>query len=90
MNSMVIETTTRIWREGTQYIAHAMPLDVSSAGATPDGARKALREAVDLFISTAKEHGTLDEVLEECGYTFAGGTWSAPQIVAQQDDKLAV
>lgn len=87
---MTIETTTRIWREGRQYIAHALPLDVSSAGDSPEAARKALLEAVDLFVATARQHGTLDDLLEECGYTLSGGAWIAPRIVAQQDDKLAV
>jgi predicted RNase H-like HicB family nuclease len=87
---MTIETTTRIWREGKQYIAHALPLDVSSAGPTPDAARDALREAVNLFIAAAREHGTLDEVLEECGYTLESGQWIAPRIVVQRQDSVAV
>ena len=87
---MTIETTTRIWREGAQYIAHAMPLDVASAGDTPEAARAALREAIGLFIATAREHGTLEDVLEECGYTRDNGRWVAPHIVEQQQDVLAV
>jgi predicted RNase H-like HicB family nuclease len=87
---MTIETTTRIWREGKQFIAHALPLDVASAGDTPDTARQALREAIELFLATAREQGTLQEVLEECGYTFDGDKWIAPPIVAQQQDLMAV
>ncbi len=87
---MTIELNIRVWREGKSYIAHALPLDVSSAGDTPEAARAALREAVDLFVATAKDQGTLDEVLEECGYTFSGGQWRAPQIVDQQRDLLSV
>ncbi len=60
---MEIEYSIRIWREGKQFIAHAMPLDVASSGVTPDAVRLALREAVDLFIATAEEHGTLNDVL---------------------------
>jgi predicted RNase H-like HicB family nuclease len=87
---MTIETTVRIWREGKQYIAHALPIDVSSAGDTPDSARAALREALTLFVSTARERGTLDEILEESGYVLDNGKWTAPQIVTQQQDLLAV
>ena len=32
---MNIEYTVQIWQEGDQFIAHAMPLDVMSSGATP-------------------------------------------------------
>ena len=86
MVGMNLETTIRIWREGKCYIAHALPLDVSSAGETPELAR----EAVSLFIVTARDHGTLDDVLEECGYISEGDKWVAPKVVTQQQDLLAV
>ena len=51
------------WQEGNQYIAHAMPLDVMSSGPTPDEARTAVDEAVHLFLVTAIDMGTLDDIL---------------------------
>jgi len=45
-----------------------MPLDIMSSGPTPQTARNALAEAVELFLATAAEIGTLDELLEEVGY----------------------
>jgi len=66
--SLNIEFTIHVWREGNQFIAHAMPLDVMSSGNTPDEAKKALEEAVYLFVQTASDTGTLDEILDECGY----------------------
>jgi predicted RNase H-like HicB family nuclease len=87
---MEIETTIRIWREGSQYVAHALPLDVSSAGDTPETARTALAEAVELFVKTARQHGTLEEILEECGYAVSGNRWTAPRIVSERYDLLAV
>jgi len=50
------------------YVAHAMPLDVMSAGSTPDETRTALDEAVHLFLMTAIDMGTLDDILRESGY----------------------
>jgi predicted RNase H-like HicB family nuclease len=73
-----IDYSVQVWREGKQYIAHAMPLDVASAGETPEGAREAVDEAVRLFLGTAAEHGTLEEVLEDAGYRRKGGTWRGP------------
>ena len=75
---MKIDYTVQVWREGKQYIAHAMPLDVASAGETPEGARQAVDEAVRLFLATAAEHGTLEEVLEDAGYYREGGSWRGP------------
>ncbi len=57
--SLNIEFTIHVWQEGNRFIAHAMPLDVMSSGNTPDGAKKALDEAVHLFIQTASEWGLL-------------------------------
>jgi predicted RNase H-like HicB family nuclease len=76
--SMQIDYTIHIWKEGSHYIAHAMPINVMSAGPSPGDARKALTEAVALFIETARDMGTLDEVLEECGYRFEGNEWVSP------------
>jgi predicted RNase H-like HicB family nuclease len=75
---LAIEYTAQIWREGDQFIAHTMPLDVASSGASPEEARKALDEAVHLFLSTASEHGTLDQVLEDSGYVQTGHSWQSP------------
>jgi len=72
---MKIEFTAQIWREGSQFIAHAMPLDLASSGPTPDAARNALDEAVGLFLRTAAEHGTLEQVLEDAGYSASKKTW---------------
>jgi len=79
---MRIDYTVQIWKEGTQFVAHAMPIDMVSAGATPNQAREALEEAVHLFLSTAQGMGTLAEVLEECSYKLRDGVWEAPEWVA--------
>ena len=79
---MRIDYTVQIWKEGSQFVAHAMPIDVVSSGSTADQARAALDEAVRLFLSTAQEMGTLHEVLEECSYELHEGAWQAPEWVA--------
>jgi len=66
-----IEYTVQIWKEGNQFVAHAMTLDVMSSGKTPKEARKALDEAVHLFLVTSDDMGTLDEVLQESGYELS-------------------
>ena len=77
-----IDYTAQIWKEGSQYVAHAMPLDVMSSGKTPEEARKALDEAVHLFLVTADDMGTLDEILQETGYELREGRWISPSWVA--------
>jgi predicted RNase H-like HicB family nuclease len=77
MSQMTIETTVRIWREGKQFIAQALPIDVASAGDTVQSAHDALREALKLFFATARERGTINVVLKESGYTQRGNRWVA-------------
>jgi predicted RNase H-like HicB family nuclease len=79
---MDIDYTVQIWREGGQFVAHAMPLDVASSGVTPQSARTALDEAVKLFIQTAEQHGTLVEVLEDAGYERDGARWRCPDWIS--------
>jgi predicted RNase H-like HicB family nuclease len=80
--TMNIEFSAQIWKEGNQYVAHAMPLDVISAGPTPDEARKALDEAVHLLLVTAVKMSTLEDILQESGYKLCEGGWVSPSWVA--------
>jgi predicted RNase H-like HicB family nuclease len=77
-NHAQIDFTVQIWKEGNQFVAHAMPLDVMSAGDTPDEARKAVDEAVIAFLSTVSSMGTLHDVLAESGYRQEEGKWISP------------
>ncbi len=87
---MNMEYTVQIWREGNQFVAHATPIDVMSSGPSPEEARKALKEAVHLFLETLKEMGTLEEVLEECGYEPSGGDMISPSWVAIEKQSLSI
>ena len=87
---MDIEYTVQIWKEGNQFVAHAMPLDVMSSGKTPEEAGKALDEAVHLFLVTAADMGTLQEILQEAGYELQQGCWVSPAWVATERHTTAV
>lgn len=79
---MQVDYTVQIWKEGSQFIAHAMPIDVVSSGPTAAEARTALDEAVNLFLLTTQDMGTFEEVLQESGYEFRGNRWQAPEWIA--------
>lgn len=87
---MEIDYTVQIWREGDQFIAHAMPLDVASSGPTPEAARTALDEAVRLFLRTARDHGTLVEVLQDAGYQQDRSRWQSPSWVCFEKHSTAL
>ena len=63
-----VQFTTRIFKEGRIYVAHALELDVSSCGGTKEKALKNLKDAVRLFLEEAEKMGTLEQILEEAGY----------------------
>ena len=58
-----IHLTAVIWPEGQRYVSRCPEIGVASFGRTPAAARAALQEAVELWISNAKELGLLTDVL---------------------------
>jgi predicted RNase H-like HicB family nuclease len=65
LDSMDIEFTTRIFKEGRTFVAHALELDVSSCGGTKEKALSNLKSAVALFLEEAEKMRTLEQILEE-------------------------
>ena len=80
---MDIQFTTRIFKEGRSYVAHALELDVSSCGGTKEKALKNLKEAVRLFVEEAEKMGTLKQILEESGFSTSGPKIS-PKFISVQ------
>jgi hypothetical protein len=66
---MEIQFTTQVFKRGRTYVAHARELDVSSCGGTEERALRNLKEAVRLFLEEADKLGTLDQILEEAGFS---------------------
>jgi predicted RNase H-like HicB family nuclease len=56
--------TVRILREGSTFVAHVPELDVSSCGDTEADARRNIVDAVQGFLETAKDQGTLNDILQ--------------------------
>lgn len=54
--------TAVIWKEGSRYVSKCPEVGVASYGATPEKARAALTEAVELYLSNAKKLGLLETV----------------------------
>lgn len=79
-----IVVRAEIFREGSLYLGVCPDLGVSSFGETVDGAKCALREAVDAFLEECETMGTLDEVLEEAGFTRQNGHWMARQPISAE------
>lgn len=77
-----ITYTIHIFKEGSTYVAYVPELDLSSCGATDAEARKNIREAVQGFLETSADMGTLPEILKEAGYGREGNSWVPPTFVS--------
>lgn len=90
-DTMDIQFNVQMWRDGETncYIVHVPQLDVFSSGSTPEEARKNIQDAVHGFMETAREMGTLEQILEEAGFSF-DKEWKAPEIVAFEQVRLAL
>lgn len=81
---MDIQLTTRIFKEGRTFVAHALELDVSSCGGSKEKALKSLKEAVRLFLEEAEHMGTLDQILEEARYSKGNRRIANPKFISVQ------
>lgn len=64
-----LEYRIEVFEEEGQYVALCPELNVSSFGDSIDEAKRALHEAVELFLEECGRMGTLHEVLSEAGFT---------------------
>ncbi|MGH9521923.1 MAG: type II toxin-antitoxin system HicB family antitoxin [Terriglobales bacterium] len=83
-----ITLATQVWKEGGTYVAYAPELDVSSCGSTLAGAKRALREAVDLFLEDAAERGVLADVLAESGFVQQGNKFQFRRVLGREKVRL--
>lgn len=65
---MTFKLPVKIFKEKEWFVGWCPALDVASQGETPEKAKAHLGEALLLFLETCLDHGTLDEVLRECGF----------------------
>ncbi len=77
-----ISYTVHTFKEGETYVAYVPELDLSSCADTNDQARRNIRDAVQGFLETSAEMGTLGEILEESGYAQEGDSWRTPEFIS--------
>ena len=71
------------FKEGDAYVSVCPGLNVSSFGDGPEDAARSLQEAVEAYLESCGEMGTLEDVLEEAGFAAADGVWVAREPVAE-------
>ncbi len=79
-----------IFKEGEDYVALSPELNVSSFGQTIEEAKSAIREAIEAFMEECERMGTLEDVLEEAGFTRDLDIWVSRAPIAEERLAFAV
>lgn len=87
---MQLSVPIEVFKEGDVYVALASHLNVSSFGDSIDDARESLKEAILAFLEECAEIGSLDQVLEESGFSRSEGSWQPRKPVLEESLALAV
>ncbi len=85
-----LDIKVEIFREDDIYVAVCPSLNVSSYGETIERAKQALIEAIEVFVEECAEMGTLEDVLEESGFTRSRQTWHNPEPLKQENVALVI
>ena len=80
MKEITAEIQVLFFQEDDSVIAYSPAFDLSTCGVTREEASERFAEAISLFLTEAAKMGTLDEVMEECGWEKVPDTggWKPP------------
>ena len=73
------------FKEDDVYVGLCPELNVSSFGEDIEDSKRSLQEAVEGFLETCEEMGTLEEVLEEAGFSVKEGVWTPRAPIMQEE-----
>jgi predicted RNase H-like HicB family nuclease len=81
---MKISLRVSIFKEGDTYVALSPELNVSSFGETIEDAKRSVREALEAFIEQCESMGTLEDVLEESGFSKVNDAWASRKPIEEE------
>jgi len=81
---MNISVRIEIFKEGDVYVALSPELNVSSFGETVEDAKNSIKEAIKAFIEECERMGTLEDVLEESGFSKTNDSWESRRPVVEE------
>lgn len=87
---MKIFVRIEVLKEGDVYVALSPELNVSSFGDTIEDAKESIKEAIEAFVEECQNMGTLEDVLEESGFSKLNDIWESRKPVAEDNLAFAV
>jgi len=79
---LTINLTVSVLREKKRFVAYSPALDLSTSGKSFKEVQSHFTEIVQLFFQEIEAQGTLDEVLENLGWTKVKKEWQPPDVIA--------
>jgi predicted RNase H-like HicB family nuclease len=86
---MNISVRIEIFKEGDVYVALSPELNVSSFGETVEEAKKSIKEALEAFLEECEKMGTLEDILEESGFSKVNDSWESRKPIKEEALTLA-
>jgi hypothetical protein len=71
---MKVKVTEEIWKEGNMYVSYCPELDIASCGESVEESKKNLKEVISINFVECKKMGTLDQLLQEAGFSEDQGS----------------
>jgi predicted RNase H-like HicB family nuclease len=81
--------TVQVFREGKNFVSFNPELKVASCGKNIEEAKENLKEAISGFLKSAKKINTLEEIMEEAGFSYKKNQWLAPDLLVMDRLSLA-
>ena len=81
--------TVQVFKEGKNFVSYNPELKVASCGKSIDEAKNKLKEAISGFLKSAKEMNTLEEIMEEAGFSYKKHQWLTPDLLVMDRLSLA-
>ncbi len=72
---MDIHFIIQIWQEEKTFVSYSPQLDIASCGNS---------------IEEAKNLGTLEEILNECGFHQSGKKWESPDLISFEKTSMKI
>ncbi len=82
---MNMSVRIEIFKEGDVYVALSPELNVSSFGETIEDSKRSVKEAIEAFVEECERMGTLEDVLEESGFSKINNSWKSRKPIAEED-----
>jgi predicted RNase H-like HicB family nuclease len=90
-NNLSVKLTAFFFREDKDTIIASCPtLDISTCGSTLEEAKANFAELVDLFFEEAMNMGTLESILNNCGWRKDKSVYSEPTLIATELENIKI